>query len=46
MHRSDIYKRKHKAKMLYTPTLETNDNKSHELAEEPVYSSLSIHFSS
>lgn len=34
---SDIYKRKlNEAKMLFTPTLETNDNKSHELAEELV----------
>lgn len=32
--------------MLFTPTLETNDRKSHELAEELVYNSLSIHFSS
>jgi len=34
------------AKMLFTPTLETNDSKSHELAQELVYSFLSIHFSS
>lgn len=47
MHGSDFYKRKYnEAKMLFTPTLEINNSKSHELAEERVYSSLSIHFSS
>lgn len=47
MHGSDIYKRQHnEAKMLFTPTLETNDSKSHEPAEELVYSFLAIYFSS
>lgn len=32
--------------MLFTPTLETNDSKSHEPAEELVYSFLFIYFSS